>query len=970
MTTKKHFAQHDRAVAHCPWKTESWVLPFCLARCNRQSVLQRRRKSVAAVACAIAAFLLVAMSNTLFAQAGADEVKFFEDRIRPVLVKHCYECHGPDVAEGKLRLDIKSGWERGGERGPAIVPGDPSASLLIRAVTHRDEKLKMPPADAGAKLTDRQIDDLRTWIRQGAHDPRTGARVVTEIEKAARKHWAFQPIVPPTVDADVHPIDFLVERKLREQNFVMTEPADLRTILRRATFDLIGLPPTEKQLASLPDRDPVDLRALTSLQPENGPDQQFVTADRPGDIAPVNPSKDADRIAALVTELLASPRYGERWGRHWLDVARYSDAKDGVLMYGDARVRPFAYTYRDYVIRAFNNDKPFDQFIREQLAADQLELAADSPDLAAMGLLTLGRMFDGNRHDVIDDQVDVVGRGFLGLSLACARCHDHKFDPVPTADYYSLYGVFASSIEPYEPPRIAPVTETGQAFEQEFATKLKEINDQQQAHYAEVLKIARDRTSDYLVHVATTQPDVSETTIFFLSLTPEQLRPQFTKRWRQLIARRAFSDDPLFGPWHDLMLDPTLKPDEWRVRGIDRRVIDGLVAARPTNAAEVAKAYGTIIRDAWIAGGDESDPLAALLVSRDGPIWFPIRDVASYLSRQPGDAYRGLLGQLDTIAVKHKDAAPRALVVHDAQVLCDPVIFQRGDPSARGTPVPRRFLAILSPANQAPFAHGGGRLDLANSIASPTNPLTARVWVNRIWMHHFGEPLVENPSDFGLQSKRPVQHELLDFLADYFIKNGWKTKPLHQLMMTSRTYQRSSRIPETEVMEKQRQTDPSNSLLWHGNRRRLDFEQMRDTLLAVAGELDETMFGRPVAITDDTNLRRTVYAFVERQNIPAMVQTFDFANADTSTSRRNLTTVPQQALFALNSTFMFARSAAIARRIAESEPAKRVPRLYATVLGRDPTPTELDQCQRFLSTGSIDQLAQVLLMANELIFVD
>lgn len=876
-----------------------------------------------------AAILLSLISPAARAETKEAGEQFFETRIRPLLVKRCYDCHGPDLAEGKLRLDTRNGWERGGDRGPAIVPGDPSASLLIRAITDQDDKLKMPPADSGEKLTPSEIDDLVTWIRQGAYDPRMGVKVITDIDKAAQKHWSFQPIVPPVVDANVNPIDFLIERKLQEKNLVAVESADLRTLIRRTTFDLIGLPPTAEQLATTHEYYP-----------------------------------------QLVKDLLASPHYGERWGRHWLDVARYSDAKDGVLMYGDARVRPFAYTYRDYVIQSFNEDKPFDQFIREQIAADQLSLPGDSPDLAAMGLLTLGRMFDGNRHDIIDDEIDVIGRGFLGLSLACARCHDHKFDPVPTADYYSLYGVFASSIEPLERPRIGPISEPGQAYEQEFSAKLKEIYEQQQNHYAEQLKIARERTPDYLVHVATTEPDVAETTIFFLSLIPDQLRPQITKRWRQLIARRAFPEDPVFGPWADLKRNPSLRPDEWKARGVDQRIIDGLVAAQPMNMSDVAKTYGTMIRDAWQAGLSETDPLAGLLTSREGPIWFPISDVASYLSRQPGDAYRGLLAQLDAISVKHKDAAARAMVVRDTDILCDPVIFQRGDPSARGTPVPRRFLQILSPAERPVFSQGGGRLDLANAIASPTNPLTARVWVNRVWMHHFGESLVDNPSDFGLQAKQPVQHDLIDFLADYFIKHGWRTKPLHELIVSSRAYQRSSVVPDTAAMAHQRQADPSNSLIWRANRRRLDLEQMRDTLLAVSGELDATLYGRPTVMTDDANKRRTIYAFVERQNIPAMVQTFDFANADTSTGKRGQTTVPQQALFALNSSFMLARSDALAKRVAEGDPPSRASRLYELIYGRQPSPLEQDECRSFLSTGTLEQLAQVLLMSNELMFVD
>ncbi len=870
-----------------------------------------------------------AASSAAQAQQKANETKFFENRIRPLLVKHCYACHGEDLAEGNLRLDSKNGWERGGGRGPAIVPGDPSASLLIRVVSYRDEKLRMPPKDSGGKLSDAEIEALMIWIRQGAHDPRVGQKIVTDIEKAASNHWAFQPIKAPAVEPGKHPIDALIERKHREHKIEATKPADMRTLIRRTTFDLVGLPPTDKQLVTTREEYP-----------------------------------------QLVKGLLASPQYGERWARHWLDVARYSDAKDGVLMYGDARIRPFAYTYRDYVIRAFNEGKPFDRFIREQIAADQLGLPADSPDLAAMGLLTLGRMFDSNRHDVIDDQIDVIGRGFLGLSLSCARCHDHKYDPVPTADYYSLYGVFASCIEPYDRPRIGSISDAGKAFEQEFAAKLKEITTKQQAHYEETLKIARERTPDYLVHVATTEPDVTETTIFFLSLIPDQLRPQITKRWRQLVAKRAYPDDPVFGPWHDLMRDFKLQPEPWKARGVDARIIDGLVAAKPNSKAEVAKAYGSILRDAWKAGAGEKDPLARLLVGRDGPVWFPSRDVALYLSRQPADAYRGLIGQLDAIAVKHKGAAPRAMVVQDAEMLCDPVIFQRGDPSARGNPVPRRFLGILSAGERRPFTHGSGRLELAEAIASPKNPLTARVWVNRVWMHHFGEPLVENPSDFGLQVKQPVQLELLDYLAHFFIEQGWRTKPLHELILTSQAYQRSSILPSSPTMASQMRTDAPNALLWRANRRRLDLEQMRDTLLSISGELDTTMYGRPIVMTDSANRRRTIYAFVERQNIPVVVQTFDFANADTSTARRNQTTVPQQALFALNSPFMLARAEALAKRIAETKPDGRVHRMFQLVYGREATPDEREVCVRFLQQGSMVHLAQVLLMSNELMFVD
>ncbi|MDP6557981.1 MAG: PSD1 and planctomycete cytochrome C domain-containing protein [Pirellulaceae bacterium] len=869
--------------------------------------------------------------------ADDKRAEFFEKRIRPILVEHCHECHGPDEASGELRLDTKAGWMRGGEGGPAIVPGDPSTSLLIRAVKYEDEELQMPPSDEGGKLSVRQVDDLSAWIRQGAFDPRTGDDVARSVDETAKNHWAFQPISPPHVPPSQHPVDYLIDRQLKEQGLIPTAAAEMPKLIRRATYDLHGLPPSREQLAT-----------------------------------------PHDKFQQLVSELLASPRYGERWGRHWLDVARYSDAKDGVLMYGDARIRPFAYTYRDYVVRAFNEDKPFDQFVREQIAADQMDLPDNSADLAAMGLLTLGRMFDGNPHDIIDDQIDVIARGFLGLTAGCARCHDHKSDPLSMADYYSLYGVFASSIEPYERPRIEDISEPGQAYETELDKKLEEVFTTRQAHYQRTLETARDRIADYLVRVATTEPDLSETASFFLSLTPEQLRPQITFRWRKMIARRAHPEDPIFGPWHDMMREPKLRADHWRQRGVDQRIIDGLVAAKPKTPKEIARAYGEIIRSVWAREKElraeldspDSDALADLLLSNESPVWFPENEIYYYLSRQQKDAFRGLVNQLDAISVKHKAAAGRAMVMVDAESLYDPVIFQRGDPALPGTPVPRQFLRIASGEHRSPFANGSGRIDLANAIVSSENPLTARVWVNRVWMHHFGEPLVENPSDFGLRTKRPVYHELLDYLAAKFIENGWRTKPLHELIMTSAAYRRASEIDLTEKMVNQIELDPDNRFFWRANRRRLDLEQMRDTMLVISGKIDYTMYGRPPSITDLANYRRTIYAFVERQNLPNIIQTFDSANADASTARRVTTTVPQQALFAMNSEFIAQTAQALATRISEGSDAERVAKIYGIALGRTPSTEELELGISFVKTNPWKQYAHILLMTNELMFVD
>jgi hypothetical protein len=948
----------------------------------------------------------------------------------------------------------------------------------------------------------------------------------------------------------------------------------------------------------------------------------------------------ANGIQQLVSELLASPRYGERWGRHWLDVARYSDAKDGVLMYGDARIRPFAYTYRDYVIRAFNEDKPWDQFIREQLAADQLDLPAHSPDLAAMGLLTLGRLFDANIHDVIDDQIDVVSRGFLALTTACARCHDHKFDPIPTADYYSMYGIFASSEEPILRPRIADVTTTSEAFEGKYKQKLQQIKDRQSFLYQRTLTEVRARTTQHFVKVATTEPDNAETTIFFLSLTPDQPRPSITYAWRQYIAQHNFSADPVFGPWHDLMKDSTLRPQQWRLQGVDDRLIAALVEAAPRSPHEIATVYGELVTSIWetpqnlrdeltslldtrkslgkktlnladiVTGGDgltigdsdlgihpstgeivqgstgfvdvprpdvfsqsknryvdgvfvpqklgkqvisstgltiagvptnlsgswdyvrsgppagyssttidainygtaphwcvalhankgitfdlaplrdfhgaqkmafrtiighvgekekstldvtifidgqqvsqhlgikaqqagipirlelnptskfltflvtqgvdgishdqailgdarfeidanesfqksiaakrealdrqilalrnkieglpslADDPLVQLLLSSNSPSWFTERNVYHYLARQDKDAFRGLVNELDGIAVKDDTAADRAMVMVDKPVLCEPVIFQRGDAAFPGNPVPRQFLEILSATKRVPYSSSSGRLDLADAIADPQNPLTARVWVNRVWMHHFGNPLVDNPSDFGLNTPRPIHHELLDLLAIRFIESGLRTKTLHRFIMSSATYRLSSLIPATKKMSEQTISDPDNSLLWHANRRRLDLEQMRDTLLSISGQLDATMYGRPLLITDESNYRRTIYAFVERQNLPNIVQIFDAASADTSTARRVTTTVPQQALFALNSKFVTEMAQSLTTQLTEETATSKISQLYLIALGRIPTPQEMQLGTVFLQTNSWIDYAQVLLISNEQWFID
>jgi hypothetical protein len=909
--------------------------------------------------CGLACWLTLTVTAAAAAQdAGID---FFEAKVRPVLVAHCYPCHSHQATKhrGGLYLDSREALLRGGDTGPAVVPGKPAASLLLKAVRHAAGDLKMPPAPA-AKLPAAVIADLEQWIAMGAPDPRAAEKTATGIDfAAASRHWAYQPLRPPVLPAVkdgawyVTAIDRFVLAKLEARGLTPSGRADWRTLIRRAYYDLIGLPPTADEV------------------------EAFV-----GDPSGVAYEK-------LIDQLLASPHYGERWGRHWLDVARYADTKDGVLMFGDDRVRPYGYTYRDYVIKALNADTPFDRFIAEQLAADQLDFHGESWRLAAMGFLTLGRMFDNNLHDVIDDRIDVVTRGLLGLTVACARCHDHKYDPIPQTDYYSLYGVFASSEAPLELPLIeSSDRQPGLAeFEKKAAPKRLELQKMLDAQFALLSTEARRRVGDYLVRVATTDPDPLETAIYFLSLAPTDLRPQITARWRRFLASPGRADDPVFGPWQEFMKVPKgdyaavvarwSKRPSGTARGqLNPLVRDALLRARPASRADVAKLYGDMLQRAYEEAKKTPTPecqqLATAVGGTESPCWFPRSQTYYYMSRSEKDQYGSLLTQYDKLAVQSPHAPPRAMVLHDAAEILEPRVFVRGNAAVPGERVPRRFLRVLAGEARPRFAHGSGRLDLARAIAA--TPLAARVMVNRVWMHHFGEPLVATPSDFGSRSTPPVHPELLDHLAWSLIHEGGSLKQLHRQIMLSSTYQQaSSDRPAC------RDADPDNRLWWRYPHRRLDFEAMRDTLLAVAGRLDTRMYGRPVDVANDPhNRRRTVYGLVDRQSLPGLYRAFDFANPDQSAERRPMTTVPQQALFGLNAPFVIEQARALAARPeVQGSPVERLAALYRLVLARPPRSEEVEAGLRFVSASTAgsqldawQQYAQVLLLTNQVMFVD
>ena len=700
----------------------------------------------------------------------------------------------------------------------------------------------MPPK--GEKLTDQQIADLTEWVRRGAPDPRT---VVTKGSSVAyggvgKNHWAFQPVKKPALPEVQNkswvqnPVDNFVLAKLEANGMTPNQPADKATLIRRIYFDLIGLPPHPAEV------------------------QAFVKDTSP------------DAYAKLVDKLLATPQYGEHWARYWLDVARYSDTKGDARGQEDNRY-PHAWTYRDWVINAFNSDLPYDAFIIAQIAGDYLsdhlerqsqtkakttstsakasavaKPAAGSDDavqmptvevtanrnldtrwpLAAQGFLTLGNQFNGRRDDIIGDQIDVTTKAFLGLTVACARCHDHKFDPIPTKDYYSLYGVFANSLQPPElPTLIAKLPQTPQLLE--YATKSAEL---------------------------------------------EAKRVELNKDQQEF-----------------------------------RRMI----------------------------GGKGKAKAATMDVNR--------RDKQRELQRRE----RELSREIADLESMHKGAPSRANALYDVSRVTpgrrsvDHPVLLRGEVGNRGDIVPRRFLEILSPdpKKRPEWREGSGRLQLAKAIADPKNPLTARVMVNRMWQQHWGAGFVETPDDLGNMSSAPTHPELLDWLSATFVENKWSLKALHRTIVLSAAYQQSS-LNNPKYAEQ----DPNNKLLWRYNLRRMDFEEMHDSLLAITGNLDLTYGGRPVAISSEAFAhRRAIYTMIDRTNPPELLTQFDFPSPDVASGRRYETLVPQQALFLMNSPMVIETARKLVDRPAFADlksDQERVTLLYLAIFQRWPTKQEVE----------------------------
>ena len=931
----------------------------------------------------------------------ADEFEFFEKRIRPVLAERCYECHSATSKKLKanLRLDSRDGMLKGGESGqPVIVPGDAARSRLIEALRQTNPDLQMPPRTSGKKLRDDQIADFVAWVNAGALAPKGSPKSKVQSPKsaAAKPHWAFtapkEQAVPKVKETrwPLTPVDNFILAKLESNGLKPSPPADKFALLRRATYDLTGLPPT------------------------------------PAEVDTFLKDTAADAYPRLVERLLASPRYGERWGRHWLDVARYSDTK-GYVYAREERFWVHAHAYRDWVIRAFNDDLPYDRFLLLQIAADQVVEKFNVPssqfpvepapaDLAAMGFLTLNRRFLGVTHDIVDDRIDVVTRGALGLTVACARCHDHKYDPIPTRDYYSLYGVFRSNTEEALPIASAPErTETYAVFEKELKTRVDKFNTTLAAHRDLAARRVRARAGDYLVAQLELQKYPEEG--FDQVLTDKDIIPTFVRHWQTYLFHTGKQFDPVWAPWHTFA---ALAENEFTAKApgalakllassrakLNPRVASAF-APPPASMRDVAERYGKLLADvnnewlAALAAGKTNRPpppaaladasaeaLRQILYAADSPAVVPadgIVDTEMFFTSGECDALWKLQGEVDRHLIRTPVSPDYAVFLADREPKMNPRVFKRGNPAQKAEEVPRQFLEVIAGPKRQPFQHGSGRLELAQAIISPDNPLTARVMVNRIWLHHFGAGLVTTPSDFGRRAEPPSHPELLDWLARRFVAGKWSVKAMHRVLMLSATYQQEgeysvfsvqssvgedlsklgtlpkpSKANTEHLSRRARELDPANRLLSCMNRHRLEFEELRDSLLAVAGDLDPRMGGKPTDMFAAANQRRSVYGLVDRQFLPSVFRVFDFANPDLHIPQRHDTTVAQQALFFLNSPFVAERAKSLLQRpevAAASAPREKLRQIYRAVYLRDPSASHLDAALNFVRAAEADVAA-------------
>ncbi len=911
-------------------------------------------------------------------EVARSEYDFFERHVRPILIQRCEKCHAASTSEGSLRLDSRAGLIQGGDRGPGAIVGNPNGSLIMKALSYEDDDLAMPPE---GKLSSDEIGYIAEWIASGAPWPTKleaeaaapSPMATSELSKPIAEHWAFRAVqpqpLPSVVDSawPINEIDVFVLGNLEANRIEPSPDADPRTFARRLFLDLTGLPPTYEEV------------------------EQFVTELA---ASPVN-----EVVDRTVEKLLSRREYGERWGRHWLDVARYADTKGYVD--GGQREYAFAYSFRDYVIRAFNEDLPFDQFILDQLSAAELRTATDEQwRLAGMGFLTVGRRFNHNPYDILDDQIDVISRGLQALTVSCARCHDHKYDPIPTADYYSLYGILASSFEPLQPDLPVLGAEPQSPEYRDYAHELRKRMVEYQAEFdklhRQIESELREFATDYLVYIVKESSrhrgagqNPLRTELVFLR-GPSAYAAGAIRRWRKFIYERDASD-PVFGLWHSM--DP-IEPAEF-VEQLEKQLMSGavhpviaaaVVAQKPTTMIELAQCYGAVLERVdmqWqqhlhqqsnASGFDDValESLRSVLYGADSPALLSKSEAVDCYHLDDSTRMRNKAGDIEKLTLEYKqDLPPRAMILRDGDLVA-PMVFLRGEHTRLGAKVPRRLPQLfLGEAPREEFIDRSGRVELAQRIASADNPLTARVIVNRVWGWHFGRPLVATPSDFGLRSEPPSHPELLDYLATWFTEHGWSLKQLNRLIVTSRTFRQSS-----AAVTRQMQTDPENRLLWRFAPRRMELEAIRDSLLQAGGQLEIKSVKGAIGFSPEAlgaNCR-TVYLAIDRQNLSNFARDFDFPTPDMTAPGREHTIVPQQQLFFLNSPLVMEQARIAAKAIAENSLGKRriITTLFRQILSRDPTEQELVHAEEYCQTlepQSWERLAHALLQANEFIYI-
>lgn len=917
--------------------------------------------------------------------ATEPDATFFESKIRPALIEHCLECHATDTeASGGLLLDSRQGWAKGGDLGPAIKPGDVDASLLMRAIRYDDPDLEMPPE---GKLPDAVIANFETWIKQGAIDPRRQASdegnpepASESVAEKAAEHWSYQsPVIDDKLVKRNDLIDHLLDREIKSQQLTKASPASPAVLIRRLAFDLQGLPP-----------DPSDVK-------------QFANEASP------------QAYEALVDRFLDSPQFGEHFARHWMDVARYADS---ITLRGF--VLNDAWRYRDYLVTAYNQDRPFDQMIRDQIAGDLLatgELEEDRLRAIATGFLAMGNsnLEDQDKtkleFDHLDEQLETIGRAFMGQTIGCARCHDHKFDPITADDYYALAGIFRSTV-PMAHANLSKWISAPLPISAEQQQRYDQVKDELRVVSAQIKSLKAQQKG-----APANKNVIALDTLPGIVIDDEQAT--YVGDWTQSTATKPYVGK---GYHHDAntnqgnksaTFEPkAIKTGRYEVRmaythGTNRatQTIVKVFSANESKTVRVNQRAAGPIDGIWISLGEypfEAGGQAFVMVSNedaDGHVivdaiqFLPVEQPDQELANADADKEREseeqreeqarLAKQINELVAKEKllkaEVAdrPTYLSISEGEPKQEVAIRVRGNPHQFGAKVPRGFIAAVGRAEyfakQIPQDRSG-RVELANWIADPQNPLTARVYVNRVWSWLIGEGLVPTENQFGTTGTAPTHPELLDHLTQQFINQGWSTKQLVKQIVTSDAYQRSSRRDQSS-----QRRDPENRFYSAANVKRLPVESLRDAMMQASGRLQMTMGGSliPRGLSSDYNFkhkgyRRSLYQPVFRNSLPPLFQAFDFADPSVSVGDRNQSTVATQALEIMNHPWVIECAAETAKRVLEEKQwpgtAELVDRLYWLCLARQPSKQEMESCLQFLTeketSGSLDpQRVQDLVQA-------